>query len=146
VERDRNDRDMYTAINPYTTRTVYRGSSNEQHDTTWTLRTAWILASAHFTLPGIPFKHLQDGFKVSRRNTKSESRDEEIYCSKDMATFEETITNADLFQNQTVKMVPNHNLDYLTNIDQMGCENRVNVRRTLLQRRANNRSFGRRHK
>jgi hypothetical protein len=44
-----------------------------------------------------------------------------------VATFEETVRNADMFQKQTVKIIPNHNLNcgkYLPN----GSKYCVNIR------------------
>jgi hypothetical protein len=54
-------------------------------------------------LQGSPSKHLQDGPKILRRNTKSDRHVTKYNSSKDNATFKETIKAAELFKKQTVE-------------------------------------------
>jgi hypothetical protein len=48
--------------------------------------------------------------------------------SKNNATFEEIGKGAELFQKQIFKMIQNHSLDCVININQMGFEYHVSIR------------------
>lgn len=46
-------------------------------------------------------------------------------------TFEEAVDAAEWFQKQAAKVTPNHNLDFVINTDQTGCEYGINIRGAL---------------
>jgi hypothetical protein len=54
-----------------------------------------------YNLQGSPSRHMQDGPKISRRHTKSDRHMTKYISSKNNATFEKTVTAAELFQTQT---------------------------------------------
>jgi hypothetical protein len=89
--------------------------------------------SFQFTSPGFLFK-ASAGWAKNLKNKYIRQRHVTKYISnKDSMTFEETV-KAELFQKQTVTVIPNHSLNYVINADQMGCEYCVSIRLTLSHR------------
>jgi hypothetical protein len=85
-----------------------------------------------FTSPGFSFKGSAGWVQDFKGEKKIRQRHMKKHTSiNNSATFEEQLKEVELFQKQRVKIIPNHYLDYLINIDQMGCEHHVNIRQTI---------------
>jgi hypothetical protein len=130
--RGENDRDKYTVTNSWTYDQFRDTRTNKQHVTTRALQQLGMVASFQFTSPDFPFKISEGLVQDFKKEYKIKQRHIMKYItSKGNGTFEKTVKAAELFQKETVKLIPNLSPNCVINTNQTEYEYCLYIRQAL---------------